>query len=175
MQLLLISGSLRRASSNSRALQAIERLAPTGCLVHAAKPLDHLPYFNPDVEQEKLPDAAAAWRNIAAEMDALVISSPEYARGVPGVLKNALDWLVGGIEIIGKPIALVNATPPAEYAQAQLRETLTVMGGRVIADACIELPLRGRTLDAESIAADPQMADRIRTLFSALDTVAHTG
>lgn len=168
MKLLTVSGSLRAASSNSRAIEAIALLAPAGWTVRAALPIDQLPHFNPDVEKAGLPETAKRWRGEIAWADAIVISSPEYAHGVPGALKNALDWLVGGIEITDKPIALVNATPPAEYAHASLRETLTVMGGRIVNDASIELPLRGRTVDAQAIIADPSLRSRILEVFEAL-------
>lgn len=172
MKILTISGSLRAASSNARALDAAILLAPSGWVVRRSRPLDQLPFFNPDVEQAGLPDAAADWRAAIASADALIISSPEYAHGVPGVLKNALDWLVGGIEITDKPVALFNATPPAEFAHASLRETLRVMGARVIDRASIELPLRGRSIDADAIAADRPLAGAIRGAFEALQAAA---
>lgn len=168
MKILTISGSLRAASSNARALEAVALLSPKDWTARACRPLDQLPFFNPDIEQAGLPDAAADWRAAVAWADALIISSPEYAHGVPGVLKNALDWLVGGIEITDKPIALFNATPPAEFAHAQLRETLRVMGGKVIDDASIALALRGRSIDARAIADDPQFSSAILNAFDAL-------
>ncbi|MGH8137417.1 MAG: NADPH-dependent FMN reductase [Steroidobacteraceae bacterium] len=67
--------------------------------------------------------------------DGLLIASPEYAHGVPGVLKNALDWLVAGEEFVGKPVALFNASPRASHAQASLTETITTMSGRIISEA----------------------------------------
>lgn len=173
MNLLALSGSLRAASSNQRALDAIALLAPDGVTIERAPAIDSLPFFNPDVEQSALPPAIVHWRARIAQCDALIVSSPEYAHGVPGALKNALDWLVGGIEIIGKPIALVNATPPAEYSHAQLRETLRVMGGAIVDDACITLPLRGRSTRAEDIAKDEEMAKAIRGMFAAIAGVRH--
>lgn len=168
VNLLLVSGSLRAASSNGRALDALMRIAPADWTVRLRAPLDGLPFFNPDVEMTGLPHAARQWRDEIAWADAVIVSSPEYAHGVPGVLKNALDWLVGGIEISGKPVALVNATPPAEYAQASLRETLRVMGARVIDAASVDLPLRGRQTDAQAIAANPQLSGALRVVCDEL-------
>ena len=168
MKILTVSGSLRAASSNARALQAVVLLAPQEWTIRPCRPLDQLPFFNPDVEQAGLPDAARDWRADIAWADAVIISSPEYAHGVPGVLKNALDWLVGGIEITDKPIALFNATPPAEFAHASLRETLRVMGGKVIDDASIALALRGRSIDARGIADDAQLSSAILSALDAL-------
>jgi NAD(P)H-dependent FMN reductase len=87
---------------------------------------------------------------------------------VPGVLKNALDWVVGSGELVGKPIALVNATARATHAWASLAETLTVMSARVITDASLTIPLDGRKLDAAGIAADPELSRLVTAAIGAL-------
>jgi len=168
MNLLAVSGSLRADSSNLRALLAVQRLAPSGWTVMLRPPLDDLPHFNPDVEEKGLPPVVAAWRKDVASCDVLLVSSPEYAHGVPGVMKNALDWLVGGMEMTDKPFVILNATPPSEYAQASLIETLLVMGGKHEKAASIELPLRGSKLDAAGIAAHPEHEPKIREMFVTL-------
>jgi len=99
MLLLAISGSLRAASSNSRLLDAAVALAPPGVQVIRYDGLGTLPPFNPDVEADGLPAPVGQLRALVARADAIVISSPEYAHGVPGSLKNALDWLVSGVEL----------------------------------------------------------------------------
>ena len=101
-----------------------------------------------------------------AHADGLIISSPEYARGVPGSLKNALDWLVGGSEFVDKPVALLSASSRSTYAFEALRTTLTTMSGRFVAEASITVPLLGRNLDAPAIAADVELS---RALREALD------
>jgi len=136
--------------------------------VVAREPLDALPHFNPDAEEAGPPPPVLAWRSQVQGSDALVISSPEYAHGVPGVLKNALDWLVGGVEIVGKPIGAIDATWPSTIAHASLVETLRVMGGRVLEDASPAVPMRGRKLDAHGIAADPELAALLRSALAAL-------
>lgn len=166
MNLLTVSGSLRAGSSNHRLLEALRQLAPPGARVTPCSPLDALPYFNPDLEEAGPPPAAARWRAEIGSCDAVVISSPEYIHGVPGVLKNALDWLAGGMEMQGKPVALASATPPTPYAGPSLAETLRVLGANLLEEACIEIPLRGSRLDATAIAADPVFAERIRGMLS---------
>ncbi len=90
-----ISGSLRAASSNGTIVRAAAPLAPTGILVDAYVGLSSLPHFNPDLDRElgdaRLPAAVRALREQLAAAGALLIASPEYAHGVPGSLKNALD------------------------------------------------------------------------------------
>lgn len=161
MKWLAICGSLRRASSNLALLDAAARLAPEGVCVERFA-LDDLPPFNPDLEDD-MPSPVRDWRAAIADADGLLISSPEYAHGVSGVLKNALDWLVSGPEFVGKPVALLNATTRAEYAPAQLTETLRTMSGMVIDAAMLSLPLLGGTRDAASIVDDPRFADPLRT------------
>ncbi|HYX24830.1 MAG TPA: NADPH-dependent FMN reductase [Thermoanaerobaculia bacterium] len=161
IRILAISGSLRAVSVNTAVLRAVQALAPEGVEVILYAGLGDLPHFNPDLEEHE-PAAVTDFRVKVRAADGLLISSPEYAHGVPGVLKNALDWLVGGEEFIDKPVALLNAPPPAEYAQASLTETITVMSGRLVPEASIAVPLRGSKLDAAGIAARPEIAAALR-------------
>jgi len=168
VKILLISGSLRASSSNGTLLRALPLLAPPGCAFSFRAPLDGLPFFNPDVEEAGPPPPVAAWRAEIREHDALVICSPEYAHGVPGVLKNALDWLVGGVELSDKPTAVINTALPSATAHASLVETLRVMGARLVPEACVEFALRGRKLDADGIASDPELSPLLLSALRAL-------
>lgn len=172
MNLLTVCGSLRADSVSARALAAAARLAPERWEVRARRPLDELPFFQPDIEESSPPDGALAWRAEIAWSEAILVSTPEYAHGVPGVLKNALDWLVGGVEIVGKPVGIFNATPPATYAGASLRETLRVMGAVVVEAASLDLALRGSRLNAAEIAAEPRFATPMRAALVALREAA---
>ena len=96
--------------------------------------------------------------------DVVVNSTPEYAHGFPGSFKNALDWLVSDGTLVGKRVVIINATPPAEFAQASLVEVLKTMNWNVV--ATIELPLRGKKWSAEQIAADPEMSARLRSALA---------
>lgn len=166
MKFLAISGSLRRVSSNTALLRAAASLAPEGVEVVLYDGLGDLPHFNPDLEENE-PPTVTAFRELVREADGLILCSPEYAHGVPGVLKNALDWLVGGSEFVGKPVVLFNATPPATYAQASLAETITIMSGRLIREAYVEVPLRGKSLDEKAIVAHPELSAAVRAGLAA--------
>ena len=121
-RLLAISGSLRAASINTAALEALALVAPDGVEVVVYRDLAQLPAFNPDEdEDERVPPAAAALRALVRQSDGLVIAAPEYAHGVPGALKNALDWLVASDAIPGKPIALLNTAPRASSPKPSRR------------------------------------------------------
>jgi len=165
-----ICGSLRAKSSNAALLDAVTLLAPPGVAVESYDGLADLPAFNPDDDVEPAPAAVKALRARIAGADALVISSPEYAHGVPGALKNALDWLVSGVEIYQKPVALLNPSPGSRFAHPQLVETLRTMSAAVVDDACIALPIAGRRLDAEGISADVELSAAIRAALEALAT-----
>ncbi len=166
MKVLAVSGSLREASSNTSLLRALVTLAPPDTAVHFSRPLDSLPFFNSDVEEAGLPPSVQAWRREVGLADAIVISSPEYAHGVSGVLKNALDWLVGGVEINGKPVSVINARPQASLAHGALVETLRVMGAHVVDQTAV--PLSGRKLDQSGIATDPELAALLQAVLSKL-------
>ena len=171
MKVLAISGSLRDGSSNTTLLRAAARLAPGGVTVELYTGLGELPHFNPDLDREGAasPAGVVSFRDRVGSADALLICSPEYAHGVPGTLKNALDWLVSSPAIIDKPIALLNASFRATYAYASLLETLTVMSARVVRAASITIPLDGRKgLDVAGILADPELTSLLRTAIGEL-------
>jgi chromate reductase, NAD(P)H dehydrogenase (quinone) len=165
---LAISGSLRIASLNSMLLRAVARLTPPGISVELYRELGTVPLFNPDLELLDPPPAAALRRRIIAS-DALLIASPEYAHGVTGVLKNALDWMVGNESFVGKPVGLLNASARATIAQAALRETLVTMSAQVIADACVTIPILGSGLDEDGIVTHPQIAPLLIGALKALE------
>jgi len=112
MNILALSGSLRAASINSALLRAAARLAPPGMTVTVFDGLAHLSLFNPDLDSDP-PAAVAHFRSRVADADALLIASPEYAHGITGVMKNALDWLVSFEPFAHKPVAVLNASPRA--------------------------------------------------------------
>ena len=170
MRLLAISGSLRRASANTAALEALARLAPEGVKVLVYRELADLPPFNPDddVEDKPKPKPVETLRALVGASDALIIAAPEYEHGVPGVLKNALDWLMASENFAGKPVALVNTSPRAFHAQASLREILSTMAARVTPEAFATISLTGKTMTADEILADPASARRLKEAIEAL-------
>jgi chromate reductase, NAD(P)H dehydrogenase (quinone) len=167
LKLLAISGSLRAVSSNTSLLRAAQALAPNGTAIEFYGGLGALPHFNPDLDRDPLPAAVVDLRARINAADGLVISSPEYARGVAGVMKNALDWMVSDVDFAGKPVALFNASPRATHALAALRLTLETMAASVIDEASITVPLLSAPLDARGVAADPALAQMVRGALAA--------
>jgi chromate reductase len=162
MKIIAISGSLRASSLNTAVLHAASRLAPAGVRIELFEGIGNLPFFNFDLDGERLPREVMSFRTVVGSADGLLISSPEYARGVSGVMKNALDWLVGSLEFPGKPVALINTSPRATHALASLTITLETMSAQLVKDASITLPLLGTASDADSIAANAELADPLR-------------
>ena len=162
IQILTISGSLRAKSSNSAVLQAIEILAPAATDITFYSELANLPHFNPDLDCEPLPDFIKSLRQQVKSCDGIIISSPEYAHGVPGSLKNLLDWLVSSVEFPGKPVAVINTNPRATIALASLKEILITMSAQIIEPVNITLAIAGRNLNAEDIAADLELSRSLR-------------
>ena len=162
MKIAAISGSLRAGSSNTAVLRAAARLAPAGVEVVPFEGIAGLPFFNPDLDGDDVPAPVGTMRKLIGGVDGLLISSPEYARGVAGVLKNALDWLVASHEFPDKPVALINTSPRATHALAALTLTLETMSARLATEACVTLPLLGGAWDEHSIAADPALAEPLR-------------
>ena len=162
MKIVAISGSLRKGSSNTAALRAARRLAPAGVQVTLFNGIAGLPFFNPDLDGAEVPDAVAVFRAVIGSADGLLISSPEYARGIAGVMKNALDWLVASLEFPNKPLALINTSPRATHALAALRLTLETMSARIVDEACITLPLLGTPNGEDDIVGSPELAEPLR-------------
>lgn len=171
MKILAISGSLRSASNNTMLLRAMMRLAPADMQIGLYGDMGNLPLFNPDIESTD-PPYVAAFREQLMAADAVLIASPEYAHGVTGVMKNALDWMVGCEAFVNKPVALLNASPRAVHAQASLHEIMSVMSARVVEEASITVPIIGANLDETGIATHPHLANALRAALLALQTAA---
>jgi len=171
MFVLAITGSLRAGASNTALLEAARRLAPPTMKVKVYRGIDSLPHFNPDLDlpdDSKLPSIVAELRQLVGRADALLLSTPEYAHGLPGAFKNVLDWLVGSREFPGKRVAIISPSSRSTHAQAQLREILTTMSARIIERSSVVIQLPSRDTTAEAIVADQQLAASLR---SALDAI----
>ncbi len=176
MRFLAISGSLRAGSSNTTLLEAARLVAPSDVEVVLYEGLAVLPAFNPDldtVEGDRLPVSVAQLRALVGSADGILICSPEYAHGIPGSLKNLLDWLVGSVEFPFKPVALLKANAHSVHAQAQLVEVLTTMNARLVADVTVLLP--SRDMSASQIAQDHTLAASLRAALDVVTKAADPG
>jgi chromate reductase len=155
MKIIAISGSLRARSSNLALLRAAAAIAPEGIEVAIYDGLASLPHFNPDHDEESAtpPATVAALRALLADADGIVISTPEYAHGLPGSLKNALDWLVSDGALVDRPVAILSASPiGGQLAQSSLVEILTTMNWRVLGTWTAPTKVRDENV-SEDVAA----------------------
>jgi NAD(P)H-dependent FMN reductase len=164
IRIVCLSGSLRKASYNTTLIKAVHRLAPPETEVSLFEDMAIMPLFNPDLEGQPVP-VVDGLRKALAGADGLLIASPEYAHGISGVLKNALDWLVSGEEFPYIPVALFNTSPRASHAQAALREVIRTMSGNIIEKASITVPLLGSHYTVEDIVSSPELS---RTIVGAI-------
>ena len=146
-------------------------LAPEGMAVSIYDGVGRLPHFNPDVEAGELPSEVAAFRAAVNAADALLVSAPEYARGIPGSFKNALDWLVGDTEFAGKPVAVWTASARAKAGPAALLLVLTTMSGAVVEAASVTVDLMSGGWTGARIAADAAKAGQLRAALATLAEV----
>ena len=136
-RLLGISGSLRKASSNTAILKSMAEAVADRAVLDIF-PLNDIPLYDQDIDIEPFPPAITAFREAIAAADGVVISSPEYNYGMSGVLKNALDWAsrpYGKSRLTGKPVLTITASAASTggvRAQTQLNETLTAIAALVV-------------------------------------------
>jgi chromate reductase len=155
VRILGISGSLRAGSSNTRLLEGLRDATPPHHDVVLYESLDDLPHFSPERAEALAPPAVSELRAAVAEADAVVIATPEYAGGMPGSLKNALDWLVGSGELYGKPAVVLSAAPAEDRgrgARASLELTLSMQGASVRDSFTVPVP-RGQPVRASNALA----------------------
>lgn len=169
-RVLCLCGSLRRVSSNRAALEAARQLAAPAIELVLYEGLGTLPLFSPDDDVDPLPPVVLALREAVGRADALLIACPEYAHGLPGAFKNLLDWLVGSLELPGKPVLLLNTAARGSYhAQEALAEILTTMSAQLLASQPLPVALPGAGCTAAQVLAS---AERCAELRAALDVLA---
>jgi NAD(P)H-dependent FMN reductase len=165
-RILAISGSLQARSTNSALVQLAASYASDRVRVDVFAGIDTLPFFNPELDVEPAPPAVACLRDKLAIADGVLIASPEYAHEMPGVLKNALDWLVSSGELYGKRIAILCAAPSAErgvYVRQALAQTLSAQGAQLVVSATVPVPAAARGKELP-----PEVADAVRGAMQAL-------
>lgn len=173
MRVLGIAGSLRRASYNRALLRAAAELAPPGMEV-VTHELDGIPLFNEDVEAEGVPPAVQALRDAIAGADALLFATPEYNHGMPGVLKNAVDWASrppGRSPLAGKPAAVFGASPGntgTARAQGQLRQAFVFTQTFALPQPEVLVFRAHEKFDAEGRLTDEATRRYVRRLLDAL-------
>lgn len=175
VKVLGIAGSLRSGSYNRALLREAQTLAPSGMTIEVYD-LSRIPLFNYDVEQQGDPDPVKDFKRAIADANALLISTPEYQRSVPGVLKNALDWAsrpAASSVLRRKPVAIMGASPSMRgtaRAQTQLHEILWYNDMRAVTYPEVLVALANEKFDAQGNFTDEAGRALLRQL---LDNLLH--
>jgi NAD(P)H-dependent FMN reductase len=166
--ILAISGSLRSGSSNHNILKYLESLASDKVHYNIYNELALIPPFDPGLDTDTSPDAVTKLRQLLAEADAITICTPEYAFGVPGQLKNMLDWLVSSSSLVDKPLALITASSSGQYAHASLLLTLGALSAKLIDGANLLIPFIRSKMAQDGSLADAETKNNLSMAFNAL-------
>ena len=172
MEILGLSGSLRRDSHNTRLLQGTRKLLPADVRFEIFDQLAAIPPYSED-DEHRPPPAVAALRAAIAGSDAVLIATPEYNASIPGQLKNALDWVsrpVAATPLRGKPAAVIGASTGlfgAVWAQAELRKVLGTIGARVV-DRELPIAQADEALGADGLPKEHEAAEALSATLDEL-------
>lgn len=171
IRILGISGSLRPESANTIILKTFGSILPPETSFDIFYGLDKIPHFSPGLDDM---EAVTHFKQAIQNADAVVICTPEYAFGVPGTLKNALDWTVSTGEFNGKPIAAIAASPlnsGGSYALSSLLLTLTALGTKFNENSSLSVPnvkqkiVEGNVVDQDLLTALHRQSDNLLDLL----------
>jgi len=171
MRILAISGSLRSGSSNTLLLRAAMKLTPQNVEFTIYEGLGNLPHFSPELDGDDAPEAVEHFRGLLQAADGVIISTPEYAYGMPGSLKNALDWTVASGEFVDKPVATISASPNSlggERAHASLLLTLGAISARVVEGGKLTVPFVRTKLNSDGEVSDVATIEALEGVLGAL-------
>ena len=177
MKILAISGSLRAASTNTALLRAVADIAPANIEIQLYDGLDALPYFSPERDVDPAPEPVHTLRVQLREADAVIVCTPEYIHGMPGVLKNMLDWLASSGEFVYKPVSVISASPSdmgGSRAHASLFHTLEVLTAYLPLEASLIVPFIRTKMDANGHVTDVVLTQQLRDLVAALVKAVQT-
>ena len=174
VKILAISGSLRSGSSNTALLRAMAALAPANVEIQVYEGVADLPHFSPEIDDEASPSAVVDLRAQLHAADAVILCTPEYIHGMPGSLKNLLDWTASSGDFVDKPVAALSASPSyagGEKAHASLVSTLKVLSAKVVEEASLIVPAIRKKVNANGEITDPQLEQELRSVLAALERV----
>lgn len=168
---IAISGSTRSSSTNLTYIKAIAALAKDYFDVTIFESIAEIPHFNPDLDTDSPPEKVTGYRNKLKAADGILICTPEYAMGVPGTLKNAIDWTVSSMEFSHKPVALVTASSVGQKGHQSLMETLKIIESDITDETQLLIPFAKTKINNDAEIIDPATLEDINKLISAFTTL----
>ena len=169
MKILAISGSLRADSSNMTILKALSAAASQDHDFLIDDHIGRLPHFIPGGET---PDIVLSFYKAIDEADVVLFCTPEYAHGMPGVLKNALDWTVASGNFYEKPVSVITASSQGEKCHAALLQTLRVLTAKIIPNATLLIPFIRSKIDADG-HIDAATLQELKNLLISITSAAN--
>jgi len=178
-KILALCGSTRTNSSNRELINVIIELYKAKADIQVFEGLDQIPHFNPDRDDEHPPKQVSFFRRQVKEADGILICTPEYAMGVPGTLKNAIDWTVSSMQFSHKPVALITASSQGYKAHASLLETLKVIECDIpdtsqLVISFVKTKVRdNKIIDSKTMTQVQQVMDSLFRSIEATQTISH--
>jgi NAD(P)H-dependent FMN reductase len=172
VKILALVGSLRAASINRQLAELAAETAPEGVAVTVFQGLGDLPFYNEDIDNENVPASVVALREAAGEADAALVVTPEYNGSIPGVLKNAIDWLsrpFGNSALKGKPAAVIGGSfgqYGGVWAHDETRKSFGIAGPRIVEDLTLSVPFK--SLDGKHPRENAEVVASLRDIVGKL-------
>lgn len=164
-KILAISGSTRQNSTNHRLIKAISEISTNIFDIQFYNGLSLLPHFNPDDDNDNVSKEVTHFRQLLNDADGVIICTPEYAHGVPGSLKNAIDWTVGTSEFSHKPTVLITASTDGKYGHQSLMETLRVIEAENIDAMHLSISFASTKISNDNKIIDKPTLDNIKLIL----------
>lgn len=165
--MLAISGSTRRNSTNHSLLKAIAALSAESLNMVIYDKIANLPHFNPDDNEDNIAVEVADFRRQLTHADGVIICTPEYGHGVPGTLKNAIDWTISTSEFSHKPTMLITASTDGTFGHKSLLETLKVIEAENIENLQLLIQFARTKISSDNKISDAKTLNDVKALIAA--------
>jgi NAD(P)H-dependent FMN reductase len=172
-KVLAIPGSIRASSSNFLLLRAIAEMMAPEIEVVLFDGVGRLPHFDPGIDG--VPEPVAKFLELLRGADGVIICTPEYAHGVPGSLKNAIDWTVSPAAFSGKPTLLITASTDGRFAHAALQEILQVIEARDVERLSLLIPFVRAKVNSQTGVIEEKTLSEIRELVETFVKIVAAG
>ncbi|MBU8571580.1 NAD(P)H-dependent oxidoreductase [Bacillus subtilis] len=168
INILALSGSSRKKSSTQKALNSLKKFMPNSVEYEIYNGIEKLPHFNRDLDSDKPPVEVQVYRELLSRADGVIICTPEYIKGVPGVLKNALEWLVSSAELYSKPVAVITASCDGENAHQALQLNLSMLNANVFNGGALLISGANNKLNEDGEFIENEVNSSLELLISKL-------
>lgn len=172
-KILAIPGSVREHSTHKSFILAMAGLSKESLHIDLYDGIGGLPAFNPDIDEANTPTSVTEFRNKLKAADGIIICTPEYAHGVPGVLKNAIDWTVGSGEFYQKPTLLVTASTDGRFGHQAMLEILRVIAAKRIDELQLLVPFIKTKINSDGIITDELTMQALKEVLAKYILVLH--